>query len=234
MDMTFKGMAGTMGNKPWTVSDTTITRGTSIYQISDIVDLKNKPAKSRFSNGIFLLTFKGGKTLILPYSFNQTEEAAQAFQHLCNHSGNNEKAQSTIEYEKLRRGEEIRKRCNVCGYVMCYNYEDYAKNEELKKSVARDRTLGALSALSVSILQSEVTSGNADRKESQIRDFNRCPKCNSTDLTEITADEFRNTQASDNSAGSVADEIRKFKELLDMGAISQEEYDAKKKQLLGL
>ncbi len=33
---------------------------------------------------------------------------------------------------------------------------------------------------------------------------------------------------------NVADEIKKFKELLDMGAITQEEYDAKKKQLLGL
>ena len=33
---------------------------------------------------------------------------------------------------------------------------------------------------------------------------------------------------------SAADEIRKFKELLDMGVISQEEFDTKKKQLLGL
>ena len=31
-----------------------------------------------------------------------------------------------------------------------------------------------------------------------------------------------------------ADEIRKYKELLDMGAITQEEFDAKKRQLLGL
>ncbi|WP_397544849.1 SHOCT domain-containing protein [Ruminococcus sp.] len=36
------------------------------------------------------------------------------------------------------------------------------------------------------------------------------------------------------AAFSVADEIRKFKELLDIGAITQEEFDAKKKQLLGL
>ncbi|MCI7233281.1 MAG: SHOCT domain-containing protein [Oscillospiraceae bacterium] len=43
------------------------------------------------------------------------------------------------------------------------------------------------------------------------------------------------------SSGSVkfrcvqnADELKKFKELLDAGAISQEEYDSKKKQLLGL
>ena len=33
---------------------------------------------------------------------------------------------------------------------------------------------------------------------------------------------------------SVADEIRKFKELLDMGAITQKEYDLKKKELLNL
>lgn len=33
---------------------------------------------------------------------------------------------------------------------------------------------------------------------------------------------------------SVADEILKFKQLLDMGALTQEEFDAKKKELLGL
>lgn len=36
-----------------------------------------------------------------------------------------------------------------------------------------------------------------------------------------------------NSAGN-ADELKKYKELLDSGVISQEEFDAKKKQLLGL
>jgi len=35
-------------------------------------------------------------------------------------------------------------------------------------------------------------------------------------------------------AASPADEIKKYKELLDMGAITQDEFDAKKKQLLGL
>ena len=33
---------------------------------------------------------------------------------------------------------------------------------------------------------------------------------------------------------SSADELKKFKELLDMGIISQEEFDTKKKELLGL
>ena len=35
-------------------------------------------------------------------------------------------------------------------------------------------------------------------------------------------------------ATSTADEIKKYKELLDLGIITQEEFDAKKKQLLGL
>ena len=33
---------------------------------------------------------------------------------------------------------------------------------------------------------------------------------------------------------SAAEQIKEFKELLDMGIISQEEFDAKKKELLGL
>ena len=38
----------------------------------------------------------------------------------------------------------------------------------------------------------------------------------------------------DNNATSNADELKKFKDLLDSGVITQEEFDAKKKQLLGL
>ena len=37
-----------------------------------------------------------------------------------------------------------------------------------------------------------------------------------------------------NAVVSSADELKKFKELLDSGIITQEEFDAKKKQLLGL
>lgn len=40
--------------------------------------------------------------------------------------------------------------------------------------------------------------------------------------------------ATTNTPQSSADELKKFKELLDLGAISQEEFDAKKKELLGL
>lgn len=46
---------------------------------------------------------------------------------------------------------------------------------------------------------------------------------------------FNNEEDNDNRMNvSVADEIKKFKELLDLGAITQEEFDIQKKKLLGL
>lgn len=53
-------------------------------------------------------------------------------------------------------------------------------------------------------------------------------------ILEYKAQQNRPTQMIVNQASSSADELKKFKELLDMGIITQEEFDAKKKQLLGL
>ena len=48
--------------------------------------------------------------------------------------------------------------------------------------------------------------------------------------------EYKNqkNQVQSTTTSSPADELKKFKELLDLGIITQEEFDAKKKQLLGL
>ena len=75
----------------------------------------------------------------------------------------------------------------------------------------------------------------------QIVDYTRCPKCNSTDIKKLTDEEWeiekkakQNISAPVQQTASPAEELKKFKELLDMGAITQEEFDAKKKQILGL
>lgn len=44
----------------------------------------------------------------------------------------------------------------------------------------------------------------------------------------------KSTEGCNNTEVSPADEILKYKNLLDAGAITQEEYDDKKRQLLGL
>ncbi|MBO5333379.1 MAG: SHOCT domain-containing protein [Clostridia bacterium] len=85
---------------------------------------------------------------------------------------------------------------------------------------------------------SAVNQTNAQNSLNKIVDFNRCPQCNSTNLAIISDEEFEaiktQTVATSQPAVSIADELKKFKELLDMGAITQEEFDAKKKELLGL
>lgn len=51
-------------------------------------------------------------------------------------------------------------------------------------------------------------------------------------VTQATPANPTNNPSGSNVGISVADEIKKFKELLDMGAITQEEFDAQKKKLL--
>lgn len=53
-------------------------------------------------------------------------------------------------------------------------------------------------------------------------------------IVSLTAGAGTAPQAASASADHTADDIRKFKELLDAGVITQAEFDAKKKQLLGL
>lgn len=69
-----------------------------------------------------------------------------------------------------------------------------------------------------------------------LRAFNRKIPILSEDLYNLIMEKINDVQALKNNVTTVssADEIAKFKNLLDDGIITQEEFDAKKKQLLGL
>ena len=74
----------------------------------------------------------------------------------------------------------------------------------------------------------------ADKAEEKLIDDSKCPKCQSRDLTEIAEDEFKQLNNKSNPTSNPIEEIKKYKELLDMGILTQEEFDTKKRQLLGL
>ena len=58
---------------------------------------------------------------------------------------------------------------------------------------------------------------------------------NAESIKSLIIDKKKSEQVKTNSADiSNADELKKYKELLDSGVISQEEFDAKKRQILGL
>lgn len=176
---------------------------------------------------------------------NQISEATPAIQREAEALQNEldaiwEKQLAEVEEEDSteRVSNERRMRCNVCGHVFCYNDEDVSKN--LKNAgVGAISAIGGLASIfgGGTIFHTHHLQGQADRYTDKIVDYSRCPSCNSTDISEMkNVEEKRPNQSNSDtiSAVSPAEEIKKFKELLDMGAITQEEYDAKKKQLLGL
>lgn len=133
---------------------------------------------------------------------------------------------------------ETRKRCNVCGYIFCYNQADIKKNRSNATQAVLSSIGGIAGAVGGAYTASAVNNSNAQNSLNKIVDFNRCPQCNSTNLSVISDEEFEKMKEQNSqpqqSTVSAADELKKFKELLDIGAITQEEFDAKKKELLGL
>jgi uncharacterized OB-fold protein len=125
--------------------------------------------------------------------------------------------------------------CKVCGHIYCYTDEDVRKNDSNTLLSA----ISAVGSLASTLgggtrLDSYAQQRNADRYSDKVIDFSKCPRCNSTHVEPFTGNDNTRGTVTQSVAVSSADEIKKFKELLDLGIITQEEFDTKKKQLLGL
>lgn len=130
---------------------------------------------------------------------------------------------------------EIHVKCNVCGHIFCYSGLDIKQNMQHAKNAQKSALRSVGQAFFTNQISSQMSANETQRHMDKIVDYSHCPKCHSTDLVEITAEEAKNVPAQQNApAASAMDELKKLKELLDMGIVTQEEFDAKKKQLLGL
>ena len=126
-------------------------------------------------------------------------------------------------------------RCNVCGHIFCYTEEDLLKNAENAGIGALTALGGLASALGGgSIFHTHHLQGQADRYTDKIVDYSRCPSCHSSNISELEGVATIHASTTPASATSPIEEIKKYKELLDIGIITPEEFDTKKKQLLGL
>lgn len=131
---------------------------------------------------------------------------------------------------------EHRMRCNVCGKVFCYTDEDLRANQKYQKEAAGHAVGSILNAFFGSQYLRVEEDKKMETAQSKVVDYSRCPNCKSTNIKEIFENEVVVEKPNKNMTATIsaADEIKKFKELLDCGIITQEEFDAKKKQLLGL
>jgi len=143
-----------------------------------------------------------------------------------------------ITAQDIDKATEVKMQCNVCGHIYCYSLSDLERNIHNAKSAALSSVVGVATALSGHYAASGINSQSANNHLNQIVDYNQCPKCYSKDVIALDDEEFENIKQQSNRANqpafSEADELKKFKELLDTGVITQEEFDAKKKQLLKL
>lgn len=132
---------------------------------------------------------------------------------------------------------ERRMRCNVCGHIFCYTYDDI-KSNNTQSILAGLSALGSLASVAVgSRYDMYEQSKNMDRQSAKVKDFSRCPHCNSTNIQEMDQAELATSQTASLPVApevNIVEELKKYKELLDMDILTQEEFDTKKKQLLEL
>ena len=219
--------------KSWTLTDDKVVYGGRVIPLSAIKRFAHDRSKSggMFTkrNGTITITFGSGSFdfVVLAYEPHDSERGEQAAQYI--YDIHSEKAETS-------RKEGFRKRCTVCGKIFCYTFEDLEKNRELAKRAALSSVGGIAGGLSGNYAAGAVSNQSASDDLSRIVDYTKCPNCGSKNLVDATDEDIArmNTQQNGQSAISSADELKKFKELLDMGVITQEEFDAKKKQLLGL
>lgn len=209
--------------KEWTLTDDKVIIANQItIMLSEIIRVDyTKP--TLLDNG-FIKIGVGINTHRLAFSKKQKEEGEQAYNYIKNNCGGIELLQK-----------EYRKKCNVCGHIFCYTGQDIQNNKLHAKLAQINADAAFVETIAGSIIAAGQDEAAAERQHNKIVDYSKCPKCNSKDLSDATDEEINEAaNGNNNSSVSAADELKKFKDLLDMGVISQEEFEAKKKQLLGL
>ncbi len=202
----------------WVLTDTTITIKSKTYNLDEVVAI-NAPTEYAKNEGMYYI-FVGGTKHLITYHRKQKEEGEKAIKYI-------------EEFVIKNNSTEIKKRCKVCNHIFCYSSIDLYKNASNQKSASRAAFAGAMQAIGGTAIASSSELNRSQQLQAQVIDYNRCPKCNSRDLEVLSDEQYEELNSGSNS-NSVPDEIKKFKELLDNGIITQEEFDAKKKQLLGL
>lgn len=247
----------------WTLDDNGITFKKQFYGFGEMTEVKETNVPNNgFTNGVIQITIIG-KTmpLTLAYSFKDKAEAQEAIKFIKEHYGSEElKKQLQARKEKESVGlvydlQGVRGRymkvyenraiigvkANL-GSLITGNVSDGEKTIYYRDCIG---VQFKESGLQIGYLQLETASGIMNNRQDNFfneNSFTFDTTVQSNEKMIEVADYIRGKVEEAKNGGnqtvvqevSAADELKKFKELLDMGVITQEEFDAKKKQLLGL
>ncbi len=222
MNLTFKAAWA----KEWTLTNDKIIIGKKEILISSITNMSHSPVKRAGWNGSIQLWQGDFHHTLLIYPSRQEEDGVKAANYIA----------KCISERTLKTKKEFKKRCAICGRIFCYTFEDLEENKRKAYRGLLSSAASVAGSLSGNYAAGAINHQTAQNTASGIIDYDQCPSCGSRNLIDVTDEDISKINAQQNGQPTIssADELRKFKELLDMGAITQEEFDAKKKQLLGL
>ena len=237
MEMKFK--AAMM--KEWTLTDEKIVIGNKEILITSVIrarhtPLKNGKATLSQSNGVIQVFYGEGAFdfATLAYPAKQNDDGNKAAEYILTFVGGDD-AKKEIEKRKEIEEKGYRKRCNVCGKIICYTLEDLETNVKHAKNAMWSSIGGIAGGLSGNYAAGATNNQMAADELNRVVNYSKCPSCGSRDLSDLSDEDIAklNNPQSGQELSS-ADELKKYKALLDDGVITQEEFDAKKKQLLNL
>ena len=223
-------------NTKWTLQEDRLVSSGTVIMLNDIVDVFfQKPIGTAFiSVGTILIATRNGEKIGVSYKGSQLEDAKTAYNYILENGSEELK-------ERIRlRNAEFRMVCNVCGKITCFHLSDLETNVKLARQAQLHASASVLTSIIGTRYDTYEQGKMADAALNRIVDYTRCPECGSTDIKMLTDAEWetmsaQGTQrvlASSTANVSIAEQIKQFKELLDMGVLTQEEFDAKKRQLL--
>lgn len=242
MEMQFKPVMFFLKN--WTLKDDYLIYGSEKIKLIDIGSCEvNYDVNTKKSSGVLWFSVKGDSSRrVLSTKAGVMDQAKTAFEYIIEHSSDERsKRQLAKKYEENEKyGSDYYMQCDLCKHIFHYTHQDLINDAKAELEAAKQQALGGLNMAFGNAYMGQRDVHNAEEKSSRIVDRNKCPKCGCSKLNRLTEDEAKAELEKQNAPTQVvaetsaADELKKFKELLDMGVITQEEFDAKKKQLLGL
>ena len=239
-------------NKNWSVSDNSLTIGNTEYPFSEISSFKLVTSASAILPGV-AQGFHNGKLIQCAFKFADRVTATQAIAFI---QEKIDEAQGTEKNYKYKLTAPTGSTLEVYDTYLIINHMQVGfMSNAMNGGALGGKRIDFKNLTSVQFREPAgftvgfiqfAYPGSVESKggvSAMINDENSIPiqpamveqAREIVDFIQKKKDELSSPQANTIiQQASTADELKKFKELLDMGVITQEEFDTKKKQLLGL
>ena len=246
------GLMQPPGTKKFVITDDKLIYGKEEFSYGELSNIRMLVTPSPITNGVVQVVI-GGRPKQLAYKFADRERAAQAFAFA---NGKINAAKGIVKNCKYELQAHTGTSLEVYDTYLVLHFMETGA---IVANIAKGGTNGGKrinfadltaiqfkepAGMSVGFIQFAFP-GSVENKNgvfAAINDENSIPVSPQNlalareivEFIENRRSELRAPQTTVVQQASAADELKKFKELLDSGIISQEEFDAKKKQLLGL